>query len=243
MNKILLYFTLTLLLIIPVFSQAEMEFENEQLSVGVLDEGKKVDLLFNFENTGDQTLIIKKINTACGCVLSKLSKREYEPGEKGTIKINYNSKSRYGRVNQQIAVYTNTQKKYYRLTIVGTVVRNNYGSASVPMEMRRIDFGVVKAGEEYSSEVVMTNKGNRSFKIIKTTHSPEIITEFEKVKLLPNETCKISIRYRPKQLGEFGSLLLLETSALKGKHITVMIKAKVRTKVREIEKTAEQENQ
>lgn len=223
MKHILLVCMILFGIFTPALSQAEITFEMEEISVGVLDEGKKIDLIFNFQNTGDKNLIIKKINTACGCVVSTLKKREYEPGETGTIEINYNSKGRFGRVNQQIIISTNTAKKFHRLTIIGKVIRNSYGSASIPTEMRKIEFGDVFIGEEYIKEFVMSNEGNRDFKIIKTSHSPEINVMFEKIRLTPKETCKITLRYTPKEAGEFNSLLFLETSALKGRHITIKI--------------------
>jgi hypothetical protein len=42
-----------------------------------------------FTNTGRASLKITKIKTTCGCTVTQLEKREYAPGESGTIKVTY----------------------------------------------------------------------------------------------------------------------------------------------------------
>ncbi|MHC4499907.1 MAG: DUF1573 domain-containing protein, partial [Planctomycetota bacterium] len=44
---------------------------------------------FNFTNTGGSLLKIGNIKSTCSCTVPKLAKKEYAPGESGTIKLVY----------------------------------------------------------------------------------------------------------------------------------------------------------
>lgn len=65
---------------------------------------------FKFKNIGDATLKIKKIKPTCGCTIPSLSKKQYEPGEEGVIKVKY-SRSNLGSVTRYILVKTNDPEK------------------------------------------------------------------------------------------------------------------------------------
>jgi hypothetical protein len=61
-----------------------------------------------FKNTGDSLLTITKVEGCCG-VFAKLDKesRQYEPGESGTVKIEYNAGSGTGQMRKQLFVVSN----------------------------------------------------------------------------------------------------------------------------------------
>jgi hypothetical protein len=90
---------------------------------------------FKFTNTGGALLKISEVRPVCvGCTVARLGKREYRPGESGTLKVTYSSSSRPGRERKYVYVSSNdgTRKKV-RLTIEAEVMAK---VAHEPKELR-----------------------------------------------------------------------------------------------------------
>jgi len=68
---------------------------------------------FRFTNAGNSTLKIGEIVNTCGCTPFVLEKKEYAPGESGTLKVNYFSEAQYGQTTKNLEFYSNdrTQPK------------------------------------------------------------------------------------------------------------------------------------
>lgn len=62
---------------------------------------------FTFTNTGNSTLKIGEIENTCGCTPFTLAKKEYAPGESGTLKVNYFSEKQRGQTTKQLVIHSN----------------------------------------------------------------------------------------------------------------------------------------
>lgn len=62
---------------------------------------------FRFTNAGNGTLIIGEISKTCGCTPFSLEKKEYAPGESGTLKVNYFSEAQRGQTTKQLVIHSN----------------------------------------------------------------------------------------------------------------------------------------
>lgn len=79
---------------------------------------------FKFENAGDELLIIKKVTKSCGCTPFTLEKKEYEPGESGTLKVSYKATSRVGSAKKHLYVQSNDKTKpKIALAVKATIVK------------------------------------------------------------------------------------------------------------------------
>ncbi|MBI5726590.1 MAG: DUF1573 domain-containing protein, partial [Ignavibacteriales bacterium] len=95
-----------------------------QHDFGVIQEGKIVDYTFAFKNSGKKDLEIKDIRTSCGCTAALVSQKLLKPGEAGTLKIEFDSSNRFGRMSRTISVTTNeTEAPVKVLTIYAEVVK------------------------------------------------------------------------------------------------------------------------
>jgi len=65
---------------------------------------------FEFANTGDKLLRITKVSKTCGCTPYTLAKKNYRPGESGTLKVKYNASSHPGRTKKTLKVYSDDKK-------------------------------------------------------------------------------------------------------------------------------------
>ena len=229
MKKIILSICFILNISLFLIGETGIKFEKNIINLGIIDEGQAVQVNFVFENIGDEVLVIKKINTSCGCIRKRLGKREYDPGEKGKIEIIFNSQEKLGRINEPIIIFTNTEKKYHQLLLIGNVIRKNFAYAS--LSARKVDFGKVELGKVSIKEIVIENIGKRGMRILEITNSPQIIIECMEIRLLPNEKCPIILTFKPKETGDFNTFIKIRTSALKGKHLTIHAVGQVTDKI------------
>jgi len=68
-----------------------ISFEKTVCDLGDVGRGTKNTCEFKFTNTGsaDGGLKIGKIKRTCGCTVFKLDRKEYAPGQTGTIRVSY----------------------------------------------------------------------------------------------------------------------------------------------------------
>jgi hypothetical protein len=78
----------------------------------------KVDFIYS--NQGTKPLVISDVKSSCGCTIPSWTKEPVAPGQKGTIKVEYNTKLP-GVFNKTIEVYSNANNSPVRITIKGKV--------------------------------------------------------------------------------------------------------------------------
>jgi len=101
---------------LPVISFEELEH-----NFGKIIEGETVSYIFLFSNTGKSDLLISDVSTSCGCTVPFYPKTPIRPGEKGELKITFNSRGRRGLQNKSIVVVANTQPNVTQLKIKAEV--------------------------------------------------------------------------------------------------------------------------
>jgi hypothetical protein len=74
---------------------------------GQMIQGDAVSHTFPFENRGKADLEIKKVRPSCGCTAGELNKKILKPGEKGEIKITFNSDRFHGPQKKSVKLETN----------------------------------------------------------------------------------------------------------------------------------------
>ncbi|MCC6865147.1 MAG: DUF1573 domain-containing protein [Ignavibacteria bacterium] len=85
-----------------------MTFAHDKLDLGTVPQGPQVTGEFEFTNTGQSLLTIKKIQPSCGCTGVVMDeKKDYEPGESGKIKFTFNTEGRSGVNEKTITIETN----------------------------------------------------------------------------------------------------------------------------------------
>jgi hypothetical protein len=100
----------------------KIEFENVVCDLGKIGPGTKNVCDFKFTNVGNGLLKIKKISKTCGCTPFTLKKRDYAPGESGTLKVRYNASNRAGSTKKHLHVSTNDgSNPKIRLTVKGRI--------------------------------------------------------------------------------------------------------------------------
>ena len=79
---------------------------------------------FGFVNDGDAPLLIPYAKTSCGCLVAEWPREPIMPGERGEIKVRYDSK-RIGPINKSITVKTNVCSQPIVLRVKGNITKEN----------------------------------------------------------------------------------------------------------------------
>ena len=92
---------------------------------------------FKFRNTGDALLKIRKVKTCCG-VTADLGKKEYAPGQSGTVKVRYKASQRAGKTRKRLFVHSNDETKpKVTLTLkAGIVSKVDYQPKKLNLSLR-----------------------------------------------------------------------------------------------------------
>lgn len=100
-----------------------MAFEESAHNFGEVKEGEVVTHDFSFTNTGETPLIITSAVGSCGCTIPDYPKTPIAPGEKGIIKVQFNSKGFEGEKNKTVTIEANTINKIETISFKATVIK------------------------------------------------------------------------------------------------------------------------
>lgn len=119
--KTLLSLAIITLISFSSFSQqAEFKFEKETIDYGKINAGSDGVRTFVFTNTGKEPLVINRIQSSCGCTVPKKPEKPIMPGEKGEIKVSYDTK-RLGGFSKIITIFSNAKKNRKVVKIKGYI--------------------------------------------------------------------------------------------------------------------------
>ncbi len=90
-------------------SGPRITFESLVCDLGQVPPRTKHVCEFKFTNTGNEVMEITKVHSTCGCIISKLKKKEYAPGESETLEATYQSSASAGQVKKYVFVYSNDE--------------------------------------------------------------------------------------------------------------------------------------
>jgi hypothetical protein len=102
-------------------SGAAMKFEKEIHEFGTIKEGQKMEYSFVFTSTGSEPLIISQAQGSCGCTVPEWPKQPMKKGEKGSIKVTFDSTGRVGVQEKTVTITSNAGEAPVILRIKGTV--------------------------------------------------------------------------------------------------------------------------
>lgn len=100
---------------------AVIKFKTEVINYGTVIQNSDGHRVFTFTNTGNAPLLITKVKTSCGCTVPSYSKAPILPGEKGELKIKYDTK-RLGAFTKTVTVTSNAEGGNKILKIKGNIV-------------------------------------------------------------------------------------------------------------------------
>lgn len=89
---------------------------------GDIEQGTKVNHVFEFENSGTEPLILSNVLTTCGCTATSWPREPIAPGEGGEIAVTFNSAGKMGKQNKVVTIVSNAVNSQERVKIVTNVL-------------------------------------------------------------------------------------------------------------------------
>ncbi len=124
MKKTIVSFLLVLLSAVAVTAGggAVIAFETKSHDFGTIKEADgPVSCEFEFQNAGDEPLVIFDVTASCGCTRPEYPKDPIAPGKKAKMKVTYNPAGRPGEFERKVKIRSNTSKRII-LKITGVVI-------------------------------------------------------------------------------------------------------------------------
>ena len=103
-------------------SYAQISFDKSDHNFGDVNQGEKVEQIFEFKNSGSAPLVLQNVLTTCGCTVPEWPKEPVAPGIVGDIKVIFDSTAKIGRQNKVITNRSNSKQGDYRLRISAMVL-------------------------------------------------------------------------------------------------------------------------
>lgn len=102
-------------------STAGIKFTELEYDYGTIQQGDKVHHEFQFTSTGKEPLMISQAKGSCGCTVPEFPTQALKKGEKGTIKVTFDSAGKMGSQDKTVTVITNTPDSPIVLHIKGVI--------------------------------------------------------------------------------------------------------------------------
>ncbi|KPK82937.1 MAG: hypothetical protein AMS27_13555 [Bacteroides sp. SM23_62_1] len=100
--------------------ETRIKFDNNVYDFGTIDFGGEGICEFVFTNTGQVPLVLTNVKSSCGCTIPEWPHEPVKPGEKGKIRVSYDT-YRIGVFSKSVTVYSNATNSPSSLYIKGTV--------------------------------------------------------------------------------------------------------------------------
>jgi hypothetical protein len=85
----------------------KIKLHKKNFDFGHVYGGTKITAKIEFTNEGNAPLEITKVKPSCGCMVSKLTQKTYQPGESGIINLDYKTKNRSGISKGYVIITSN----------------------------------------------------------------------------------------------------------------------------------------
>ena len=115
-------------------NQPDMKFDVEEYNFGTVKQGETVTYEFHFSSTGKEPLIISNAQASCGCTVPQWPKEPLKKGEKGVIKVSFNSTGKMGMQDKTVTISSNAKSGSKVLHMKGNVETPPAKSEGTPAE-------------------------------------------------------------------------------------------------------------
>lgn len=100
---------------------AKIEFQENTHDFGDFTQGEILTHTFKFKNTGNKSLLIRNIETSCGCLTATCDEKPIPPGGEGSIEVQFNSEGLYGKQYKIITIFANIPEKVTEIKILANI--------------------------------------------------------------------------------------------------------------------------
>lgn len=142
-------------------------FASETCDLGSVVQGEQPDCLFSLTNGGGDDLHILQVEPSCGCTTALLSAPLLHAGERGGIRVVFDSDNFAGEVVKEVEVRSNDPARRSVTLRLRAIVE-----PEIDFEPRVVAFDDVRAGETPRQVVMLTNRRAEPVRILRLSAEP-----------------------------------------------------------------------
>ncbi len=202
----------------------------------VKEDGGKISYTFKFKNNGKQPIIIKNVESSCGCTTPDWSRTPVLPGKEGFVSAEYDPIGRPEAFDKQITVYNNVTAQPIVLEIKGDVVPKTkevsdiyrYKIGDIRLKTNHVAFARLFNTQTESQTVDIFNDSDKPITI---STDPESLKEHISIVANPKtlqakQSGSLTITYNAAKKNDWGYLidrfqLVLNNKVAEGAALTV----------------------
>jgi len=205
--------------------QPRISFSETVWDFGYVPKTGTVSHTFLIKNTGEDTLVIVKVRTSCGCTAAPLSKQRLAPDETAELKLIFDPrKIVVGETTKRIRIISNDPvNPFADVQFIATIGKK---SSLVKLTPTEINFDTVAQGTEDLRTITIENiSGEKlSMEVVDGPGEDVELTGLSTRTLKPGESIEINVRLRrDASLGTLHSSLTLDFEGSREARISIPI--------------------
>lgn len=209
------------------FSQAVINFSTRAHDFGNVKEvNGTVSYNFEFTNSGKAPIIVKNVESSCGCTSPEWTKQPILPGKTGFVKATFDPKDRPGHFDKTITVFSNTTTPVVELKIAGTVegrtrtVLDDYPyelPSGLRLPLDHISLMKTGKGEVKTMAIGIYNNSGRKVSVSFADIPAHLKISINPQQIEAKQTASVTASYNTAQDGEYGLNKEIVTLIVDGK--------------------------
>lgn len=177
-------------------SRAKISFSETMWDFGYVPKTGRVSHTYQIKNIGQDTLIIVKVRTTCGCTTAPLSKQRIAPNQTADMKVIFNpTKIVVGETTKKVQVISNDPANpFAEVQFTAKIGKSN---SLVKLTPTGINFDTVSQGTEDVRTLTIENISGEKLSI-KLIEGPgeNIDLDLESKSLKPGESIQITLKLK-----------------------------------------------
>lgn len=200
-----------------------IQISEKSWDFGYVPRDMKVSHLFQIENSGNDTLVITRVRSDCGCIHNPLSDSGIAPGQVSELEVIFNPQRFQGRITKVVSIMCNdTTAPVSDISFTAHVGLEN---PVVRLNPEGIIFDTLTPVGELNEKMELKNTSGAKV-VISVVQMPKsfIDCRIEKLEILPEESTEIYFRTNPPlPVGPFRTSLTLDLTGLNKIRCTIPV--------------------
>ncbi len=167
------------------------------------EEGGRASCALRLVNTGDQPLIIVRVQSTCGCTATEFPRQPIEPGDTAAVQLTYNPIGRPGQFHKDVFVYTDGTPARCRLSVKGNVIpaprslEQDYPAVIGPLRLEglSVPFGEITRPKQRNAYLDVYNAGDDTLQVAVTDVPAHIQAVVEPSAIAPGTVASLNVHF------------------------------------------------
>jgi mono/diheme cytochrome c family protein len=87
-----------------------LSLQPDHYDFGEVDEGVEIEHTFQVKNVGTKALIIRSVDSTCGCTVPKISKKSLQPGESTSLRVIVDTAMKQNKITKTVTISSNDRQ-------------------------------------------------------------------------------------------------------------------------------------